>query len=52
MRIRNSRFCKSFASFDAMKPQVFSIVSGTDKRLEAARVEASPQWLTNLATSF
>jgi hypothetical protein len=35
-----------------MKPQVFSIVSGTDKRLEAARVEASPQWLTNLTTSF
>ncbi len=29
-----------------------AIVSGTDKRLEAALVEASPQWLTDLTTSF
>ena len=30
----------------------FLIVSGTDKRLEAALVDASPQWLTDLTTSF
>jgi cytochrome c biogenesis protein CcdA len=29
-----------------------AIVSGVDKRLEAALVEASPQWLTDLTTSF
>ncbi|HLJ00862.1 MAG TPA: cytochrome c biogenesis protein CcdA [Bradyrhizobium sp.] len=29
-----------------------AIVSGADKRLEAALVEASPAWLTNLTTSF
>jgi len=29
-----------------------AIVSGADKRVEAALVEASPQWLTNLTTSF
>ena len=29
-----------------------AIVSGIDKRVEAALVEASPQWLTNLTTSF
>lgn len=29
-----------------------SIVSGADKRIEAALVEASPQWLTDLTTSF
>jgi cytochrome c-type biogenesis protein len=29
-----------------------AIISGTDKRIEAALVEASPQWLTNLTTSF
>jgi cytochrome c-type biogenesis protein len=29
-----------------------AIVSGTDKRIEAALVEASPQWLTELTTSF
>ena len=28
------------------------IVSGVDKRVEAALVEASPQWLTDLTTSF
>ena len=28
------------------------IVSGADKRIEAALVEASPQWLTDLTTSF
>ncbi len=28
------------------------IVSGADKRLEAALVDASPQWLTDLTTSF
>lgn len=29
-----------------------AIVSGADKRLEAALVAASPQWLTDLTTSF
>jgi cytochrome c-type biogenesis protein len=29
-----------------------AIVSGADKRLEAVLVEASPQWLTDLTTSF
>jgi cytochrome c-type biogenesis protein len=29
-----------------------AIVSGTDKKIEAALVEASPQWLTDLTTSF
>jgi cytochrome c biogenesis protein CcdA len=29
-----------------------TIVSGADKRIEAALVEASPQWLTDLTTSF
>jgi cytochrome c-type biogenesis protein len=29
-----------------------AIVSGADKRLEAALVEASPPWLTDLTTSF
>jgi cytochrome c biogenesis protein CcdA len=29
-----------------------AVVSGTDKRIEAALVEASPQWLTDLTTSF
>ncbi len=29
-----------------------AIVSGADKRLEAALVDASPQWLTQLTTSF
>ena len=29
-----------------------AIVSGADKRVEAALVEASPQWLTELTTSF
>jgi cytochrome c-type biogenesis protein len=29
-----------------------AIVSGADKRVEAALVEASPQWLTDLTTSF
>jgi hypothetical protein len=29
-----------------------AIVSGADKRVEAALVNASPQWLTNLTTSF
>ena len=29
-----------------------AIVSGADKRIEAALVEASPQWLTELTTSF
>jgi cytochrome c-type biogenesis protein len=29
-----------------------SILSGADKRLEAALVNASPQWLTDLTTSF
>jgi cytochrome c biogenesis protein CcdA len=28
------------------------IISGTDKTLETFLVEASPQWLTNLTTSF
>jgi hypothetical protein len=28
------------------------IVSGADKRVEAALVNASPQWLTNLTTTF
>jgi hypothetical protein len=27
-------------------------VSGADKRVEAALVNASPQWLTNLTTTF
>jgi hypothetical protein len=30
----------------------FLIVSGADKRLEAALVDASPQWLTDLTTTF
>ena len=29
-----------------------AIVSGADKSIEAALVEASPQWLTDLTTSF
>lgn len=29
-----------------------AIVTGVDKRIEAALVEASPQWLTNLTTSL
>jgi len=29
-----------------------AIMSGADKRIEAALVEASPQWLTDLTTSF
>jgi hypothetical protein len=29
-----------------------SIVSGADKRIEAALVDFSPQWLTQLTTSF
>jgi cytochrome c-type biogenesis protein len=29
-----------------------AIVSGTDKKIEAALVDASPQWLTDLTTSF
>jgi cytochrome c-type biogenesis protein len=29
-----------------------AIVGGADKRIEAALVEASPQWLTDLTTSF
>jgi cytochrome c-type biogenesis protein len=29
-----------------------AIVSGTDKRIEAVLVDASPQWLTELTTSF
>jgi cytochrome c-type biogenesis protein len=29
-----------------------AIVSGADKRIEAALVEASPQWLTDVTTSF
>jgi cytochrome c-type biogenesis protein len=29
-----------------------AIVSGTDKRVEAVLVDASPQWLTDLTTSF
>jgi cytochrome c-type biogenesis protein len=29
-----------------------AIVSGTDKKIEAALVDASPQWLTELTTSF
>jgi cytochrome c biogenesis protein CcdA len=29
-----------------------AIVSGADKRIEAALVDASPQWLTELTTSF
>jgi hypothetical protein len=29
-----------------------TIVSGADRRIEAALVEASPQWLTDLTTSF
>jgi cytochrome c biogenesis protein CcdA len=29
-----------------------AIVSGADKRIEAALVAASPQWLTDLTTSF
>jgi cytochrome c-type biogenesis protein len=28
------------------------IVSGADKRVEAVLVDASPQWLTELTTSF
>jgi cytochrome c-type biogenesis protein len=30
----------------------FAIVSGADKLIEAALVDASPQWLTQLTTSF
>jgi cytochrome c-type biogenesis protein len=29
-----------------------AVMSGADKRIEAALVEASPQWLTDLTTSF
>ncbi|NVN85389.1 MAG: sulfite exporter TauE/SafE family protein [Rhodopseudomonas sp.] len=29
-----------------------AIISGADKKIEAVLVEASPQWLTNLTTSF
>jgi cytochrome c biogenesis protein CcdA len=29
-----------------------AVVTGADKRIEAALVEASPQWLTDLTTSF
>ncbi len=29
-----------------------AIISGADKRIEAALVDASPQWLTDLTTSF
>jgi sulfite exporter TauE/SafE len=29
-----------------------SIVTGADKRIETALVEASPQWLTELTTRF
>jgi len=29
-----------------------AIVGGFDKHIEAALVEASPQWLTDLTTSF
>jgi cytochrome c-type biogenesis protein len=29
-----------------------AIIAGADKRIEAALVEASPQWLTDLTTSF
>ena len=29
-----------------------AIVSGADQRVEAALVDASPQWLTDLTTSF
>jgi cytochrome c-type biogenesis protein len=29
-----------------------AIISGADKRIEAAMVDASPQWLTELTTSF
>lgn len=29
-----------------------AILSGADKRVEAALVAASPQWLTDLTTSF
>ena len=29
-----------------------AIVSGADKKIEAALVDASPQWLTELTTSF
>jgi hypothetical protein len=29
-----------------------AIVSGVDKRVEAALVAASPQWLTDLTTTF
>jgi len=29
-----------------------SIVTGIDKRIETALVEASPQWLTDLTTRF
>ncbi len=29
-----------------------AIISGADKRVEAALVDASPQWLTELTTSF
>ena len=28
------------------------IISGADKKLEAFLVDASPQWLTNITTSF
>jgi hypothetical protein len=30
----------------------FAIVSGADKWIEAVLVNASPQWLTQLTTSF
>ena len=29
-----------------------SIVTGTDRQIETALVEASPQWLTELTTRF
>jgi len=29
-----------------------AIISGADKRIEATLVNASPQWLTELTTSF
>jgi hypothetical protein len=29
-----------------------SIVTGADRQIEAALVEASPQWLTDLTTRF
>jgi cytochrome c-type biogenesis protein len=56
MRVRTSlmsagKFGKALlgASFIVLG---FLIVSGADKRVEAALVNASPQWLTNLTTTF